>query len=180
MDAFNRSLIKALDLAVLENKEGGRFSFLGPIPQWFQLLYPEMIDPDRPIKPGRKFVFLVHFLEDAETFWKGNNTGRLKSGSWTEVDKQGQEHQLEAAAINMDDKKVLILECSQYSYTEKKFILSSRSAYSFDYKLLEAFEEHEKQIRADAREKLLTEFQDLKDENERLKQRITELEKNGL
>lgn len=178
MDTFNKDLIAALDLAVLENKAGENYSFLGPVPQWFRLLYPEMVDPKKPIKPGRKFVFLVHFLEDAEIFWKASDTGRLKSGAWTEVDTKGQEHQLEATAINLNGKKVLLLECGRYSYKEKQFILSSSSAYSFDYKLLEAFEEHEKQIRADAREKMLAEYQELKDENARLKQRIADLEKN--
>ncbi len=179
MDTFNQNLITALDLAVLENKSGADFNFLGSVPQWFRLLYPEMVDSERPIRPGRKFIFLVHFLEDAETFWKENGKGRLKSGTWTEVDTQGQEYQLEATAINLDDKKILILECGRYSYKEKQFILSSSSAYSFDYKLLEAFEEHEKQIRADAREKLFAEYQVLKDENERLKKRIAELEKTA-
>ena len=176
MDQFNQDLITALDLAVLENKEGANFRFVGPVPGWFQILYPEMTDPDRPIKPGRKFVFLVHFLEDAETFWKENGEGRLKSGTWTEVDAQGREHQLEATAINLKEKKILVLECGRYSYKEKQFILSSSSAYAFDYKLFEAFEEHEKQIRADVREKLFAEYQELKDENERLKQRIAALE----
>jgi len=62
MDTFNQNLITALDLAVLENKDGENFSFLGPIPQWFQLLYPEMTDPDRSIKLARKFIFLAHFF----------------------------------------------------------------------------------------------------------------------
>ncbi len=176
MDTFNQNLMTALDLAVLENKDNESFSFLGSIPQWFQLLYPEMVDPDRPIKLARKFIFLAHFLEDANTFWDENAEGRLKSGSWTEVDTHGQEHQLEAAAVNMENKKVLILECGRYSYKEKQYILSSSSAYSFDYKLLEAFEEHEKQIRADVKEKLFVECQQLKDENEHFKLRIAELE----
>ncbi len=178
MDIFYKNLMTALDLAVLENKDDESFSFLGPIPQWFRLLYPEMIDPDRPIKLARKFIFLAHFLEDANTFWDEQAEGRLKSGSWTEVDTHGQEHQLEAAAVNIESKKVLILECGRYSYKEKQFILSSSSAYSFDYKLLEAFEEHEKQIRADVKEKLFAECQQLKNENEHFKQRIAELEKN--
>lgn len=179
MDIFYKNLMTALDLAVLENKESEDFSFLGPIPKWFQLLYPEMVDPGKPIKLARKFIFLAHFLEDAKIFWDENTGGRLKSGSWTEVDTHGQEHQLEATAVNMDGKKVLVLECGRYSYKEKQFILSSSNAYSFDYKLLEAFEEHEKQIRTDVKEKLFVECQQLKDENEHFRQRIAELEKGG-
>lgn len=177
MDSFNKDLIKVLDYAVFESEDGERFHFIGQIPEWFNSLYPEMSHLDKQVKLGKKFLFLAYFLADAKEFWQTKSAERLKSGHWIETDSEGREHQIEAMAVNLKDKKILIMESGHYSYKEKQFILSKNDTFSFDDKLLKAFEHHEKQIRDNLKEKLEAKYQILLDENESLKLRIAELDK---
>lgn len=178
MENYNHQIIEALDLAVFESTDGTQFVCVNTIPDWFRAVYPEISTEQKPLKLARKFLFLANFLEDAADLWKTQDKSRLKSGTWVATDAEGREYQIEATAINLTDKKILLLESGAYSAKEKELILSKSNAFAFDYKMLEAFERHETQIRADVKEKMEKEFQALRFENDALRKRISEMEKS--
>ncbi len=178
MDSFNLELLNALEMAVFEATDDGAFKALGRLPEWFHTIYEGKISEGKPLKLSKRFLFLANFLEDAHELWNSEEDIRLKSGTWTEKGPAGREIQLEAVALNLGSRHILIVQCGQYSYKEKKFILSKSNALSFDYKMLEAFEHQEQEIRKDMAEKLETEMQSLRDEITILKKRLATCEQS--
>ncbi len=176
MDSFNQKLLTSLEMAVFEARPDGMFTVLGSLPKWFQNIYQGQIAENRPLKLGTRFLFLANFLEDAAELWESDEDIRLKSGTWAETDTNGRQMQLEAVALNIEARHILILQCGQYSYKEKQFILSKSNAMTFDYKMLEAFEHQEQEIRKDMAEKLEMEMQSLRDEITILKKRLATCE----
>jgi hypothetical protein len=107
-------LIAALDIALLEREAGGRLAVLGTPPEWFRRLASG--DPI-------SFPFLDNFLVDAENFWSQGAAGRLKSGLWTEADPLGHETYLEASAVSVGQRKILMIENLTLVHDEKQAIL---------------------------------------------------------
>jgi hypothetical protein len=107
-------LIAALEIALLEREPGGGLKLLGVPPEWFRRLNPgETIS----------FPFLDNFLIDAENFWSEAAAGRLKSGLWTETDSLGHETSLEASAVCVGPRKILLIENQTLVHDEKQQIL---------------------------------------------------------
>ena len=178
MDSFNLELLNALEMAVFEAGDEGLFKALGTLPEWFHSIYEGKISEGVPLKLSKRFLFLANFLEDARELWNSKEDIRLKSGTWTETGPSGRHLELEAVALNLGPRHILILQCGQYSYKEKQFILSKGNALAFDYKMLEAFEHQEQEIRKDMAQKLETEMQSLRDEITVLKKRLAACEQS--
>jgi hypothetical protein len=107
-------LIAALDIALLEREAGGRLALLGAAPEWFRRLSSG---------DSISFPFLDNFLIDAETFWTQGAAGRLKSGLWTEADSLGHETYLEASAVCVGPRKILMIENLTLVHDEKQNVL---------------------------------------------------------
>ena len=107
-------LIAALDIALLEREPGGRLRVLGSPPQWFERLCPD---------GAVSLSFLDNFLIDAEGFWASRGAGRLKSGLWTESDELGHETTLEASAVCVGPRKILLIENQTVAHDEKQAVL---------------------------------------------------------
>ena len=107
-------LIAALDIALLEREPGGRLKLLGTPPEWFRRLNPG---------DSISFPFLDNFLVDAESFWSQAAAGRLKSGLWTEADSLGHETYLEASAVCVGPRKILLIENQTLVHDEKQNVL---------------------------------------------------------
>jgi hypothetical protein len=107
-------LIAALDITLLEREAGGRLVLLGAAPEWFSRL-----SSGDPVS----FPFLDNFLIDAESFWTQGAAGRLKSGLWTEADSLGHETYLEASAVCVGPRKILMIENLTLVHDEKQAVL---------------------------------------------------------
>lgn len=112
--AFGAELIEALEIALIEREVGGRLRVLGTPPAWF-----------RGLSPGGavSFPFLDNFLVDAETFWSEQGAGRLRSGIWAEIDDLGHETYLEASAVCVGPRKILLIENQTLVHDEKQKVL---------------------------------------------------------
>jgi hypothetical protein len=53
----------------------------------------------------------------------GNDAGRLKSGVWSEIDTLGNEYHLEASAVCLTKKKILLIELIESAYKEKQTLI---------------------------------------------------------
>lgn len=129
-----KSLLGALDIVAFERIEKGQFQVIGSLAGWFVRMYPEaMMEKDR-MNFGGKFLFLENFLIDAEKFWQSEASGRLKSGVWIEVDAFGKERQLEASALNLRDRKMLLIEFPAVAFTEKQELIQKGREQNLEFR----------------------------------------------
>ncbi len=170
-------LFKVLEIVVLEHVTDDRFKLTGAAPDWFRMIFPEALENKVAVKPGKKFLFLANFLTDARDFWGADRAGRLKSGHWIEKGSDGKQYQVEATAVSLGDKNLLLLESSQYSYKEKQFILKHGRDMNFEYKLLEQFEDAQQRYQDNLEKEVNKKTIRLYEENLRLKQELKELKK---
>jgi signal transduction histidine kinase len=115
-DAVSADLLSALDVVVLERRDDGRFALAGERPAWFAALWPE--SSAEPLDVGERFPFLDAFLTDADAFWAENERGTLKSGPWIEARAGGEDLYLEATAVALDGRRLLLVEFPKISYEE--------------------------------------------------------------
>lgn len=113
MEGINlEDVLPVLNLAWFEQQAAGDFVFYGKAPHWLVLLCPEALEPESAIDLGAKFIFLDNFLHDARAFWDGQVVdGRLKSGLWQETSTLGVVFLLEASALRVNGRNVLLIEC---------------------------------------------------------------------
>ena len=103
-------LLANLDLVVMERQGNHEFKLIGEAPAWLRKLNPETPAAGKVWKPGDRFYYLAHFLEEAEEFWVQGQAGQIKSEIWTEEGPDGREWLLEAIALYLDGQCLLLLK----------------------------------------------------------------------
>lgn len=121
--SIGSDLLAVLGVVVLEREAGGRFTMIGAAPYWFLQLCPGADTGSEALTRGVSFPFFENFLEDAETFWMSNGGGRLKSGLWTETGPLGEEFSLEASAVCLGPRKIVLVENQTLAHDEKQSLL---------------------------------------------------------
>ncbi|WP_299490223.1 bifunctional diguanylate cyclase/phosphodiesterase [Acaryochloris sp. IP29b_bin.137] len=122
-------ILAALEILILERTDINAFKIVGALPTWFATLYPQVSQSvDRPWIEEH-LPFLANFLVDAAEFWQQNQSGIYKSGMWCETDHRRQEIHLEASALSLGCKKVLLVKASEGDYIELlSFIQKARDS----------------------------------------------------
>ncbi|MGQ0556983.1 MAG: sigma-54 interaction domain-containing protein [Nitrospiraceae bacterium] len=105
---FN-AVLSALDMVVFEREEdSAEFRLQGLPPDWWRQwvgpAYGTVLDLDQ-CSP-----FLRDYLVGAHPIWGGQPGATEKSGPWTEPDRQGGTMALEATALSIGSKKLLLIE----------------------------------------------------------------------
>ncbi|HVE65975.1 MAG TPA: hypothetical protein VNC59_05300 [Thermoanaerobaculia bacterium] len=121
--ALGSDILAVLGIAVLEREAGGQFRMIGSAPYWFLQLCPGADAGPEALTRAVAFPFFENFLEDAEEFWKSNGGGRLKSGLWTETGPLGEEVSLEASAVCLGSRKIVLIENQTLAHDEKQSLL---------------------------------------------------------
>jgi hypothetical protein len=111
-------LLAALEVAVLEEESAGTLRPVGKVPEWFRRFRPAAVSAPETLGKALGAPFLENFLIDAEDFWKYRGPGRLRSGLWTEAGDMGAEFQLEASAVCVGSRRI-ILSRSRRSFTRR-------------------------------------------------------------
>ncbi|HXG63688.1 MAG TPA: ATP-binding protein [Blastocatellia bacterium] len=140
-EAIHTEILTALGIAVLERLGDGSFRLAGVAPDWFRQFYPDEAFARGAFRPQETFPFLEHFLTDAESFWNDRNQGRLKSGAWTEVGSSSGPTLLEATALALGSRKILLLEPYRVPYDEIESLAQKAREKSLDYERLARAEE---------------------------------------
>ena len=127
-DPITADIFAALNILVLERLDIGLFKVAGSVPNWLSRFCKHKINTDKKIFiPQEEFPFLENFLIDAEEFWQANHNTPLKSGFWIQQDLLGAESSLEASAIFVKQRKILLIELLEETYREKQsFIQKAR------------------------------------------------------
>lgn len=131
------SLFTVLNIVLLERQETGSFRLLGSLPEWFFHLYPDAASRHEDLKPGERFLVLENFIIDAEQFWQEHGTGRLRSGLWMETDWSGKECSLEASAVCVQERKILLIELLDVVFAEKQSLIQKAREHSLQHHYLE-------------------------------------------
>ena len=129
-------ILSTLDILILERKSRTLFDVIGIPPQWFFRLYPQVQENCRHLCPEELSSFLANFLIDAEGLWQSTASGRLRSGPWSETDSAGAEYHLEASALQVNDRDVLLVERLHTLFGDTHAILQKARENSLDHQRL--------------------------------------------
>lgn len=105
---FN-AILSTLNIVVFEREEdSGEFRLQGLPPDWWRL----WVGPANGtvLDLGQCSPFLRDYLLGAHPIWGGQSGATEKSGPWTEPDRQGGTMTLEATALSIESKKLLLIE----------------------------------------------------------------------
>lgn len=116
-------LLGTLNLVVLERYDTNRFRLINTAPDWFIRFCPKTVFEKEVAWPPETFPFLENFLIDAESFWQKKTAGRLKSGTFVEIDGKGNECAIEASALFLGKREILLLELLGTAHEERQAML---------------------------------------------------------
>jgi signal transduction histidine kinase len=137
-------LLAALDVIVIEKKEDGTFPVIGEVPAWFSWFYAEAVTPLANIRFELTSPFLENFLIDADQFWSNPQLGRLNSGSWEEKGPSGGEDHLEASALSLNGRKILLIGLLGVAHDERRRLLQiAREKALLQHQLLKEIQKKE-------------------------------------
>ena len=114
------SFLASQGYALFESLGTGKFLILGDCPAWCRDVFEVQSEIGKPIRLAEDSPFLENFLVDAEKFWNTKSEGSASSGNWTERDKNGRDIPLEAFALSLDGKKILILRNLSANFAEQQ------------------------------------------------------------
>lgn len=136
-DLILADLFAALHFLVLERVDVSLFKITGNLPTWFNRFCDQNLIPGMIISiPQQVFSFLENFLIDAEEFWQTHKHGKLSSGIWTQSDLTGREEQLEACAVAIDRRKILLIELSEDKFKNKHELIQIAREQQLNYQQL--------------------------------------------
>ena len=94
-------------LALFESLPDAEFISLGHPPDWAKSLW--QASAGARLKLAEKSPFLENFLVEATRFWDSGPGESPDSGTWTEQDSAGNDFHLEASALWLDGRRVLLV-----------------------------------------------------------------------
>jgi len=114
------SFLTSQGYALFELLGKDEFLPLGNCPAWCRNVF-ELHTPNvKRICLADNSPFLENFLIDAEDFWNSKAEGSISSGNWIERDKTSRDIPLEAFALSLDKKKILILRNLSAHFAEQQ------------------------------------------------------------
>jgi putative nucleotidyltransferase with HDIG domain len=109
-------LLSALDTVVIEQFGDGSFKVLGAPPDWFKNLFQNVKLGKNKFTIEDELSFLGSFIIDAAEFWKAQQAGQiLWSGTWEEALESGESAALEAGAICLEGRNILVVRSLGHS-----------------------------------------------------------------
>jgi PAS domain S-box-containing protein len=140
-EAIQLDIITALDIAALEQQADRSFILIGKAPRWFAEFCPQSDSERASLRPQDTFLFLEQFVPEAETFWDSDEPGPLRSGVWSESYALGRQYVLEASAMKVGGRRLLVLERSRSSFGDIQTLTQAAREHSLDHDRLRRAEE---------------------------------------
>jgi signal transduction histidine kinase/CheY-like chemotaxis protein len=136
MSAHLSSVIRQLGYVVLEREGGGAFSVLSEAPDWFAKLFPIFDSKRKTASMSQVSPFLDNFLIDAAAFWEREEAGTCESGTWIEKEKSGRKIPIEAKALQLDGRQLLLIHSPGPKFTEQVGILQRARSAALEHEKL--------------------------------------------
>ena len=102
--------------------ERGGFAWVGQLPPWAEGFG---CVADQPGNAVESFAYLAFFTDEAHDVWAERGASRLDSDVWSEPDLYGTDHQLEAVALRMDSRDVLVVSGVGTEFAQTQSILQT-------------------------------------------------------
>ncbi len=118
-------LLAALDIFAAERVESGYFRPLGLIPGFGSRLCSWVDAGNSNLVTFDRSYFLTHFIEEAERYWLSAHGSALRSGPWIEADEGPGEVSLEASALCLKERKLLVVQVLGIDLQERHHLLQS-------------------------------------------------------
>jgi signal transduction histidine kinase/CheY-like chemotaxis protein len=118
-----------IGFALLEYKGEGTYIPIVKLPAWFQRLWGGTDSTETALALSERSPFLENFLCEAETFWDTGGAGSCQSEIWIEKQPDGQEVPLQAKALRLGDKRVMVIFNPDTEFREHvKVLQAARNA----------------------------------------------------
>jgi signal transduction histidine kinase/AmiR/NasT family two-component response regulator/HPt (histidine-containing phosphotransfer) domain-containing protein len=114
------SFVSSQGYVLFEAVGEGEFKLTGAWPEWCKKMWGDAPAEGATLRLGEKSAFLDNFLYDAEDFWKTKQTGSVSSGNWIEAGESGESMPLEASAVQIDGRRVLIIRNLGKAYADQQ------------------------------------------------------------
>jgi signal transduction histidine kinase len=118
-----KNLMAALGNLVLERNADGRFIRRSPCPEWCPLVGLLIPHATEAFPIEEVFPFLDSFLPDAEQVWSSKKAGPMRSQFWTQRSAAGEEVHLEAYALRVDSKNLLVIHRNEELFRQTELVL---------------------------------------------------------
>ncbi len=129
-----RDLFAALRTCVLERQTALEYQPVAGAPELLRRL--GLPETSGALRPSLWSPFLESFLLEAEDFWSDGGDGLLKSGPWLEIGPDEREIHLEATALRVGERPVLLVQELGESYSERRDLLQKARENSLNYQRL--------------------------------------------
>ncbi len=123
MESSMHEIIAALDVVALEQCQNDIFRLIGSEPDWIKRFCLNGACVKQGPELCENLPYLRNFIVDAESFWMENKAGRLKSGVFIEVDLSGKECALEATAVCLGQRRILLIGLLGADHEERTSLL---------------------------------------------------------
>lgn len=116
-------ILSSLNIGVLEHIDTNNFALINTPPAWIINLLTQKGYQKNAINIIDHFSYLESFVPQAIEFWQSCHEGKMDSQLWIEVDSLGKEHYLQAYAIKIDDKNLMVIGPSDIYVDEKQVLI---------------------------------------------------------
>ena len=140
-EAIKSDILAALDIVAMERLDRGEFELIGAAPPWLVEFLPQASVAGARLRPQETFMFLEEFLDDGESFWESNAAGPMRSGVWCEAYAAGKEYNLEASALRVGERRLLVIERLRSAYGDIQALAQKARDKNLDYERLRRTEE---------------------------------------
>lgn len=127
-DVLLKQVLSALQILALDyNRFGNDLAVIGEAPDWVEQEF-EFVCPSQGFFSADVFSpFLANFLVDAKDFWKESSTQAFCSGIWSEPRFSGREIHLEAIALSLEGRQLILIRSVELDSSEKfKWLQTAR------------------------------------------------------
>ncbi|MGB3789737.1 MAG: EAL domain-containing protein [Phormidesmis sp.] len=117
-------ILAALNILSLEWQGNNLLTVVGLLPEWvledFEGVWSEEEPYEtEPFEAAEFSPFLENFVMDAQQYWEEGHSEPMRSGIWTEVGTSGQEIHLEAIALLVNERPMILIESAELAVVEK-------------------------------------------------------------
>ena len=128
--------LEALGYALFD-AGGDTLRLAGQPPAWLRALWPKLKSNGTQLAPDAS-PFLENFLIDAAECWKVGGATRQRSGPWIETDPEGNPVQVEATALTVESKPLLLIERLGEDFESRQAVLQKARERVVGYQRLSA------------------------------------------
>src|SRR5215208_4222267 len=117
------AVLSALGFALFTRDTAGKLRAITDPPAWLKTIWPTVNAAGAELVASEVSPFLENFLIDADECWRAGGEERAQSGPWIDQDEYGADVQLEATALTINGRPILLLDKLGEAFEAKKAML---------------------------------------------------------